>query len=157
MATLGTFASGQVLTAAELNAIATWTSFTPSWTGITAGTGALNTGQYCELNDILFIRAKYVLGTGGSFTNPVMTLPASRVASGSPTMLWTQTMQGVMIDSGVNSFALAVILNTTTTIGVYPQTASGTYLTYTTAVSATVPFTSGTNDYIEIAGYIQVN
>lgn len=157
MAVLGTFTSGSVLTAAELNAIATWTSFTPSWTGITAGTGASNTGQYCELNDILFIRAKYVLGTSGSFTNPVMTLPASRVASGSPTFQWTQTMQSVMVDSGVNTYALAVLLNSTTTIGVYAQTASGTYLTYTSPVSATLPFTSGVNDYIEIAGYIQVN
>ena len=157
MAVLGTFASGQVLTAAELNAIATWTSFTPSWSGITAGTGASNTGQYCELNDILFIRTKYVLGTGGSFTNPVLTLPASRVMSGSPTMLWVPSMHGVMIDSGVNSYALAVILQSTTSLGVYAQTASGTYVTWTSAVSATLPFTSGVNDYIELSGYVQVN
>ena len=157
MATLGTFASGQVLTAAELNAIATWTSFTPSWSGITAGTGASNTGQYCELNDILFIRTKYVLGTGGSFTNPVLTLPASRVMSGSPTMLWMPSVNGVMIDAGVNSYSLAVIHNSTTSLGVYAQTASGTYVTWSSAVSSTVPFTSGVNDYLELAGYVQVN
>lgn len=157
MAVLGTFTSGQVLTAAELNAIATWTSFTPSWSGITAGTGASNTGQYCELNDILFIRTKYVLGTGGSFTNPVLTLPASRVMSGSPSMLWMPSVTGVIIDAGVNSYALAVIHNSTTTLGVYAQTASGTYVTWSSAVSATVPFTSGVNDYIELTGYVQVN
>ena len=66
-------------------------------------------------------------------------------------------MHGVMIDAAVNSYALAVIYNTSTSLGVYAQTASGTYLTYTSAVSSTVPFTSGVNDYLELAGYVQVN
>jgi hypothetical protein len=77
--------------------------------------------------------------------------------TGTPTMLWMPSMHGAMIDSGINSYALAVIHNSTTSLGLYAQTASGTYLTYTTAVSSTVPFTSGVNDYIELAGYVQVN
>lgn len=154
---LGQFTAGQILTAADMNDIATWTTFTPSFTGVTLGTGASNTGQYCQLNEILFIRTKTILGTGGSFTNPVLTVPASKVMTGTPTMLWMPSMHGVMIDAGVNSYALAVIHNSTTTLGVYAQTASGTYVTYSSAVSSTVPFTSGVNDYIELAGYVQVN
>ena len=154
---LGDFTAGQILTAADLNLIATWTTFTPSFTGVTLGTGSSNTGQYCELNNILFIRTKTILGTGGSFTNPVLTVPASRVMTGTPTMLWMPSMHGVMIDAGVNSYALAVIHNSTTTLGVYAQTASGTYVTWSSAVSSTVPFTSGVNDYLELAGYVQVN
>lgn len=154
---LGSFTAGQILTADDLNDIATWTTFTPSFTGVTLGTGASNTGQYCILNKILFIRTKTILGTGGSFTNPVLTVPSSKVMTGTPTMLWMPSMHGVMIDAGVNSYALAVIYNTSTSLGVYAQTASGTYLTYTSAVSSTVPFTSGVNDYLELAGYVQVN
>jgi hypothetical protein len=154
---LGDFTTGQILTAADLNLIATWTTFTPSFTGVTLGSGSLNTGQYCRVNNILFIRTKTILGTGGSFTNPVLTVPDSGVMTGTPTMLWMPSMHGAMIDSGINSYALAVIHNSTTSLGLYAQTASGTYLTYTTAVSSTVPFTSGVNDYIELAGYVQVN
>jgi hypothetical protein len=154
---LGDFTAGQILTADDMNDIATWTTFTPSFTGVTLGTGSSNTGQYCQLNEILFIRTKTILGTGGSFTNPVLTLPASKVMTGTPTMLWVPSMHGVMIDAGVNSYALAVIHNSTTSLGVYAQTASGTYVTWTSAVSSTVPFTSGVNDYLELSGYIQVN
>lgn len=154
---LGSFVSGAILTAADLNDIATWTTFTPSFTGVTLGTGASNTGQYCILNKILFIRTKTVLGTGGSFTNPVLTVPSSKVMTGTPTMLWVPSMHGVMIDSGATSYALAVVHSSTTTLGVYAQTASGTYVTYASTVSSTVPFTSGVNDYIELSGYVQVN
>jgi hypothetical protein len=154
---LGDYTAGQILTAADLNAIATWTTFTPSFTGVTLGTGASNTGQYCRVNNILFIRTKTILGTGGSFTNPSLTVPDSGVMTGTPTMLWVPSMHGVMIDAGVNSYAISVIHNSTTTLGVYAQTASGTYVTWTSAVSSTVPFTSGVNDYLELSGYIQVN
>jgi hypothetical protein len=154
---LGDFTAGQILTADDMNDIATWTTFTPSFTGVTFGAGSSNTGQYCQLNEILFIRTKTILGTGGSFTNPSLTIPASKVMTGTPTMLWVPSMHGVMIDAGVSSYALAVIHNSTTTLGVYAQTASGTYVTWTSAVSSTVPFTSGVNDYLELSGYVQVN
>jgi hypothetical protein len=154
---LGDYTAGQILTAADLNAIATWTTFTPSFTGVTLGSGALNTGQYCRVNEILFIRTKTILGTGGSFTNPVLTVPDSGVMTGTPTMLWIPSMNGVMIDAGVNSYAISVIHNSTTSLGFYAQTASGTYVTWTSAVSATVPFTSGINDYLELYGFVQVN
>jgi hypothetical protein len=154
---LGDFTAGQILTADDMNDIATWTTFTPSFTGITLGTGSSNTGQYCQLNEILFIRTRTVLGTGGSFTNPVLTVPASKVATGSPTMLITNSINAVLIDLLVNTYPLAVRLDSTTTLSFYAQTASGTYLTSNTAVSATVPFTSAVNDVLEIAGWIQVN
>jgi len=157
MTTLGNFVIGQVLTAADMNAIATWTSFTPSFSGVTAGTGASNTGQYCELNKILFIRTKYVLGTGGSFTAPTLTLPASKVATGSPTQSYASGFQAVIVDLFANAYPLSVNLASTTTINFLVQTASGTYVTQNTAVSATVPFTSGTSDILEIMGWIQVN
>jgi hypothetical protein len=157
MATLGTFSAGQVLTAAELNAIGTFTSFTPSWTNINGGTGASNTGQYCILNKIMYLRTKYVLGTGGSLTGtPTLTLPASASLATSPTMLWIPSLMGAAIDSGVQSYSIVSLQASTTTIQPYVQTASGTYLTNTTPVSGTVPFTFGVNDYIELYGWVQI-
>jgi hypothetical protein len=157
MATLGTFAAGQVLTAAELNAISTFTSFTPSWTGITAGTGASNTGQYSIVNKIMYIRVKYVLGTGGSVTaTPTLTIPASASLAGSPTMVWLPSLSAVAVDFTINSYPLAVFQASTTTVQLYAQTATGTYLTNTTTVSATVPFTFGASDWIELQGWVQI-
>jgi hypothetical protein len=72
-------------------------------------------------------------------------------------MLITNSINAVLIDLLVNTYPLAVRLDSTTTLSVYAQTASGTYLTSNTAVSATVPFTSAVNDVLEIAGWIQVN
>lgn len=54
MATLGTFASGQVLTAAELNAIGTFTAYTPSILASTTNpTASVTTGYYTKLNDLV--------------------------------------------------------------------------------------------------------
>jgi hypothetical protein len=154
---LGDFTAGQILTADDMNNIATWTTFTPSFTGITLGTGSSNTGQYCRVNQILFIRTRTVLGTGGSFTNPILTIPDSGVATGSPTMSIYNSMNAVLVDILVNTYPLQVRLNNTTSLNFYAQTASGTYLASNTAVSATVPFTSGASDVLEIAGWIQVD
>lgn len=69
MATLGTFTAGQVLTAAELNAIGTWTAFTPtltaSTTNPTLGTGSTRAGSYCQLNELVIYIAYIRFGTSG--------------------------------------------------------------------------------------------
>jgi hypothetical protein len=52
MATLGTFAAGQVLTAAELNDIGTWTTYTPSFSGL--GFSAY-TARYTEINNVVHV------------------------------------------------------------------------------------------------------
>lgn len=157
MATLGTFASGQILTAAELNAIGTFTSFTPSWTNITPGTGASNTGQYSIVNKIMFLRVKYVLGTGGSITGgPVMTIPASQTLAGSPTLLWLNSMGAAFVDSGVASYTGGVAQVSTTTIQPYVVNADATYARTINALANTIPFTWGVNDYIEMSGWVQL-
>jgi hypothetical protein len=68
MATFGTFASGQVLTAAELNAAGAWTSFTPSWVNLTPGNGVVS-AAYSQFNKILFVRVKLTWGTTTSCTD----------------------------------------------------------------------------------------
>jgi hypothetical protein len=57
MATLGTFASGQVLTAAELNEIGTWTDYSPScsWSAY----GSFSYAKYARFNEIMFLKWKF--------------------------------------------------------------------------------------------------
>jgi hypothetical protein len=69
----------------------------------------------------------------------------------------TNSIDAVLIDILVNTYPLQVRLNNTTSLNFYAQTASGTYLAANTAVSATVPFTSGVSDVLEVAGWIQVD
>lgn len=157
MTVIGSLVAGQVLTASELNAINAWTSFTPTWTGITAGTGASNTGQYSLNNKILHFRTRYVLGTSGSLSaTPVLTVPASATLATSPTMAFIPTVTGVATNTGVANYSLASTQASTTTIGFLVQTASGTYLTNATPVNTTIPFTWAVGDVIEVAGWVQV-
>ena len=47
------FSAGAVLTAAQLNQIADFETFTPSWTNITVG-NATNSGVYAQVNELGF-------------------------------------------------------------------------------------------------------
>ena len=58
MTTLGNFTAGDVLTAADLNAIGTWSDFTPSYLNFSATTSF---ARYCQINDIVFINLQAVL------------------------------------------------------------------------------------------------
>jgi hypothetical protein len=79
MATLGTFVAGQVLTAAELNAIGTWQAWTPT---VTASTGTfttttVNLARYTMINDLVVGQFSITVTTIGTasgnmiFTTPV--------------------------------------------------------------------------------------
>ena len=66
MTALGDFSPGDVLTASDLNAIGTWTTYTPTWTGTggatTLGNGTL-VGYYTQLNDLVFVRLRLTWGS----------------------------------------------------------------------------------------------
>lgn len=77
MATLGTFVAGQVLTAAELNAIGTWTTFTPTWKFGANAITSTNAGRYTVVNEIVIVQAymNYTSKAGGGDLN--LTVPAA--------------------------------------------------------------------------------
>jgi len=155
MAAFGTFVSGQILTAAELNAAGAYTTFTPTLTGVTLGTGGTNAGQYSVFNKILFMRGKFVLGTGGSVTAGItLAMPTGTMAV-TPTMQFQPNGSVIMTDSGVNSFFGVGLQATTSTIAFYVLGASGTYANVISS-SSTVPFTWGVNDNCEWAFTIQL-
>lgn len=155
MATFGTFVSGQVLTAAELNTGGAWTTFTPSLANVTLGVGGTNTGQYCIFNKTLFMRGKFVLGVGGSVAGVIaVTCPVTTMAV-SPTMQFQLNGQVLYTDSGIASYTGTALQLTTSLIAFYVTNTAGTYASAVTS-SGTVPFTFGVNDYVEYALTIQV-
>tara|TARA_R100001460_G_scaffold29123_2_gene58029 strand:+ start:783 stop:1247 length:465 start_codon:yes stop_codon:yes gene_type:complete len=69
------FSAGQVLTAAQLNEIGEYESFTPSWVNITT-TGGTNTGAKFRTNDMQLLQVKFILGSSSSVDGSVqLTLP----------------------------------------------------------------------------------
>lgn len=141
MATLGTFVSGQVLEAAELNAIGTWTTFTPSWTNLTVGNATQN-WQYVYVNNILAITGYIQLGSTSSVgTAPYFTFPTASSAT-------TAYGTAVFSDSGTGERqGMCYCLNgfNRFQFGVY--VVSGSNINRAN-VTATVPHTWTTNDAI---------
>ncbi len=61
------FASGDVLTAANLNEVGAWQDYTPAWTASVShpsvGTGIIN-GRYCQINDLVIGQVYIQTGSG---------------------------------------------------------------------------------------------
>jgi hypothetical protein len=151
MATFGTFTAGQVLTAAELNALGTWTSFTPTWAGITVGNGT-NTGAYSVMNNVLFVKTKFVMGSTSVMSGfPTFTLPNSLVASTT-----NQLVFGTVgcDDVGSGLYLSSCYLLTSTTVRAYVSLASGTYASLAN-ITNTIPFTWGTGDVLYMDFMVQ--
>lgn len=145
MAVLGTFASGQILTAAELNAIGTWTTYTPTITGVAGGT---TTGRYIELNEIVFFQVRWVFGT--SVTGPVtITYPVT-----ADNLYQAASNVNVYLEdsSAATDFMGVAYPDTTARFEVRVANASTTYLT-TTALTSAIPMTWASGDVILAGGF----
>jgi len=124
MAEFGTFTSGSVLTAAELNAAGAWTSFTPSWSGLTVGNGTVS-AAYSKFNKILFVRVYFDFGTTSSLTsNLAMTLPASLTQN---TASQETIGQASISKVGVYPTPGSVSVASSTTVQIQTWLSSGTY------------------------------
>ena len=79
------FSSGDILTAANLNAIGAWTAYTPTYGGITLGSGgaaATSTAKYAEVNGIVFLSGSLTFGSGTSISGNVsITVPTGLTAA----------------------------------------------------------------------------
>jgi hypothetical protein len=146
MATLGTFTAGQVLTAAELNAIGTWEDF-PSgtgFTGITVGNGTL-TQRYCEINDVVLFVASFELGSTSALTNGVFQVPVTMSS-----LDYGSSFTSGIID-GSTQYGSFVRHNTTNAVLIRAASIGATYV-QAAVLSSTVPFTWGSGDRIAIQG-----
>ena len=144
MATLGTFTAGQVLTAAELNAIGTWTAFTPSFTNFTLGNGTIQEAVYLQVNQLVYVNVYVTLGsTSVMGSNPSFTAPVT-IGGGA-----------ARLSSGTGRARIASFY------WLYPYISAedvlmycvGTSTTYATrqSVSSTVPATWGNGDDFQVS------
>ena len=137
------FSSGDVLTAANMNAIGNATAFTPSWGGLTVG-NAVEDWWYVIANDILLVQGVTTLGTTSSVTSAItMTLPDSRTSNTGN----FEDVGQVTARIGGTSYACVFRMNGSSSVYLESQVASGTYLTKS-ASSSTVPGTWGNGSII---------
>ena len=125
-----------------------WTNFTPSWTGLTLGTGGSTTvARYRVSGGMASVQLQVILGTSGfSVSDPVLAYPIAAVS----TPDFTHTSGVTFIDDSAGGtgryggFALAI------STGIRLQ-ANGNPLA---AVISTVPFTwAATDRIVMLANY----
>lgn len=133
------FVSGDVLTAAEMNAIGEALSYTPSFVNFTLGNGTVN-AKYIRVNSFVFVYGVVILGSTSSVTGQIrISLPVTSVS------MSRQQQWATCTDTGTANYSAATTWIDTTTIAINALNAAGTYLAGTTT-SSTVPFTWTTAD-----------
>ena len=144
---LGDFTSGQILTAADLNDIATWIDYTPTFaSGVTVGNGTW-VAAYAVVNEILFWQGTFTLGSTSAVTGSV----SINTPSGVTFPLGNNEILGnVRMTAGATTFYGLVRENGTNQITILVYNAASTYL-QSTSLSSTVPGTWTNNNTIQIS------
>lgn len=115
-----------------------WTSYTPTWTGITLGNGT-SSGAYFKIGKTVVFRGKIVFGSTTSITSTViMSLPTT-LGDNSGSF-----MNAVALDTGSNFYQLFCWFNYV--FSTSSVTGAAQYL------SSTVPFNWTTSDELHASG-----
>ena len=141
------FTAGQVLTAAQMNGIGeAGTTFTPTWTGYTRGNGT-TVAYYMRVNKLVYVYAEETLGSTSSMSaNPlVMTLPITALRTQS-----IETSRNRIDDTGAQVFWGTTSAISTTTVALYADLASGTYVSFAN-ITSTVPMSWNATDKFSTA------
>jgi|DEB0MinimDraft_4_1074332.scaffolds.fasta_scaffold34947_4 hypothetical protein len=151
MTALGDFTAGDVLTAADLNDIGTWTTYTPVWTGVTVGNGTV-TARYCQINKLVFWQVELVVGSTTSVgtTNVRITYPVSAAQY----FLAGNGGQVTHEDATGTDYIGTLIRFDVNGAYVYVVGASSTYASVG-PISSTVPFTWAAGDRIIIQDFYE--
>lgn len=129
------YSSGDVLTAADLNAIGDWTSYTPTLAGFTA---SYIDAQYAEVNKVMFVRVYMTIS--GVTGIPVFSLPKNYNAQ--------MTSTAVYGDSGALAYTGNFFGWSANQVFCAVNNASSTYV-YWNFCNTTVPFAWASGDSIQ--------
>jgi hypothetical protein len=78
----GTWSAGDILTAADLNAIGAWTAYTPVLAQNGTRTATVDYAEYCQINKMCIANVRLTCTTSGSAgSNITVTLPVSASAT----------------------------------------------------------------------------
>lgn len=121
-----------------------WTSFVPSWTNLTPGSGT-NTGHYTQIGKRVIVKTKFVFGSGSAVgTAPTLTLPIT-ASSNSLTAAVSSLGEVSMLDSGSANYMGVPRYQSTTTVILVALNVAGTYASHS-SITSTAPMTWTTND-----------
>lgn len=140
-----------------------WTSYTPTWTNLSVGTGgnAANVGAYQQFGKTVIFRVHVILGTSGSSvgTLPRFTAPTTVKAAQyqSSIGLSATVGQATLLDAAITEYHGHVRVSSTAPTTSFDVTAWGSASTYVNvgSVTATVPFTWAAGDGIYITGHYE--
>lgn len=146
------FSSGAVLTAAQLNGIGEWTTFTPTFNNVSLGASGTVDGKYAQVNNLVFWQAHFDLnGTGSvsghiSMNLPVGTCPVS-ITYPTATTGWVQPTGGTIYQQMGQTAASAVFF--------YAYSTSAAYAGIVSMVAA-VPITWDANGEFDASGWYEL-
>jgi hypothetical protein len=141
------------ITAASLNNVedylagidAEGETFTPSWTNLTLGTGATNTGSYLKIGRMVWFRSVTILGTGGSASGLIQIAPPVTARSITTT---TPIGMSVMRDISAAIYFYGRLHQTSTTEFSLYSINAGATTALLSNTGAAGPFTWTNGDYI---------
>ena len=148
------FTAGDVLNAADLNAIGETETWTPNFTaGVTVGNGTLS-GTYQRVNDFVIVQGSFTLGSTSAVTGDItVTVPITASS------LWD------LANSTVVQFRDASLANYwrgcgypsgSNTVRIRALIRDGSNYVYARAIGTMTPFTWAANDRIEWTATYQV-
>lgn len=127
----------------------TWQSWTPVWTNLTVGNGTVSS-TYTQIGKTVILRLAVVFGSGSSIGGTVsFTLPVTAVSYGLGGTAQPVTGLSWMEDTGSANYQGNVSLASTTTGRIKVYTTGSTYAG-TADLSATIPFSWGTGDSLNV-------
>jgi hypothetical protein len=108
----GTWSPGDVLTAADLNAIGTWTSYTPTLTQSVARTATVNYAEYVQINKMVIANVDLTCTTTGTLANirvsPPINFPSTYVTD------LTLVGSGIFFDSSATTTSVLGVVASAT-------------------------------------------
>ena len=130
--------------------LGTYTAFTPTLSQLTIGNGTV-TSAYCQVNKLVHYYGKIVFGSTTSFVggNVSVNVPlAIDLALSSPFVFSAFGTISFVDTSGAFASAAPALVNASGgNILLFAQNTAGTYIT-SANISATIPFTWASGDYI---------
>ena len=124
-----------------------YTTFTPTWTGITLGNATVNEGRYLRIGNFAHVKVNLVYGTTTSTTATVL---CNFPIAANTTNMNAQIFGNVhFLDSGNTNYFGHCYYASTNGFYVAAINTSGTY-GYAAFMNSTVPFTFGNLDSISI-------
>jgi hypothetical protein len=143
-------ADGSV-TNAKLAANTAWTTWTPTLVSLSGGT--LTFAKYQQIGKTVHFRFMYTLAGAGVGSNPSFTLPVAATSDYKPASLdGPMAFSASYNDSSSNTVSpLTVFMSSASVVRLLAPTTGGTYEGVAN-VTATVPITWATGDYIYCSG-----